>query len=88
MRATRITQTRQLGPDGARISVIGIGTWAWGDRVMWGYGKGYTDSDLRTAFEVGLNAGIDFFDTAEVYGSGRSETLLGDFIRKRYSPFK
>jgi aryl-alcohol dehydrogenase-like predicted oxidoreductase len=59
---------------------FGTGTWAWGDRLFWGYGRGYNDDDLRAVFNASLNAGIDLFDTAEVYGQGRSETLLGQFI--------
>ncbi len=60
---------------------IGIGTWAWGDRLYWGYGKDYTDSEVRQAFSTCVANGITFFDTAEVYGQGRSEHLLGEFIK-------
>lgn len=60
---------------------IGIGTWAWGDRLYWGFGNGYQEKDLREAFKASLNAGIQFFDTAEVYGQGRSEMFLGEFLR-------
>lgn len=64
------------------ISPVGIGAWAWGDRLFWDYGRGqYTDSDLEAAFEAALIGGVNWFDTAEIYGSGRSETLLGQFIR-------
>lgn len=70
-----------LGRNGPEVGQIGIGTWAWGDRLVWGYGRGYTDSDLRTAFEISVNRGIKLFDSAELYGLGRSERLLGDFIR-------
>ena len=64
------------------ISPVGIGAWAWGDRLFWDYGRGqYTDSDLEAAFEAALIGGVNWFDTAEIYGSGRSETLLGHFIR-------
>lgn len=61
---------------------LGIGTWAWGDRLFWGYGTGYGDADLRQAFDVCIQYGISFFDTAEVYGQGKSEILLGEFIRE------
>jgi aryl-alcohol dehydrogenase-like predicted oxidoreductase len=71
-----------LGSSGPLISPLGIGTWAWGDRWFWGYGRGgYTDADLQAAFEVSRGAGINFFDTAELYGRGRSERLLGQFVR-------
>ena len=68
----------QLGSTGITIAAIGVGTWAWGDKLFWGYGKGgYSDDDLHAAFEGSVQAGINFFDTAEAYGRGRSETLLG-----------
>lgn len=61
---------------------IGIGTWAWGDRIYWGYGSGYNDQDLQEVFEFCCQQGFNFFDTAEVYGQGRSERLLGKFMHE------
>ena len=49
---------------------------------MWGFGKGYADDDVRQAFKASLDAGITFYDTAELYGVGKSERLLGQFIRE------
>ncbi len=73
-------RTVTLGATDITIPPLGIGTWAWGDRWIWGYGSGdYSDADLRAAYEASINAGIALFDTAEVYGLGRSETLLGAF---------
>ncbi|MGC9394659.1 MAG: aldo/keto reductase [Anaerolineae bacterium] len=72
----------KLGNTDIDISPMGIGTWAWGDPVMWGYGKSYTDADVHAAFDATVGAGINFFDTAEVYGLGRSERLLGQFVRE------
>lgn len=60
---------------------MGVGTWSWGDRLMWGYGRGYSDQDIRQAFDVSVMAGLRLFDTAEVYGQGRSEQLLGEFLK-------
>jgi len=60
---------------------LGIGTWSWGDRLIWGYGKGYQDQDIFEAFETSVAAGITFFDTAEVYGQGKSESLLGQCMK-------
>lgn len=60
----------------------GIGTWSWGDRLYWGYGRGYSDADIRAAFDHCIEAGVRLFDTAEVYGQGRSETLLGQLLRE------
>jgi len=60
---------------------MGLGTSAWGDRFLWHYGHGYTDEDIATAFSTSLAAGVNLVDTAEIYGSGRSEHLLGPFIK-------
>ena len=70
-----------LGKSGLRIPPLGIGTWAWGDRFYWGYGQGYTKADLEASFKTSLAAGVNFFDTAEIYGRGRSESILGSFIK-------
>ena len=76
-----------LGETDLQISPLGIGTWQWGDRLVWGYGKeAYTDEDLQASFDASIQAGINFFDTAEVYGQGRSETLLGRAIRGTTQP--
>ena len=61
---------------------MGLGTWAWGDRLFWGYGREYDDEDLKQAFHVSIQRGINFFDTAEVYGQGKSELLLGRFTKE------
>ncbi len=76
-----------LGPTGIKISPLGIGTWAWGDTWFWQYGKGaYSDADISAAYQAALAHGINFFDTAEVYGRGRSERLLGQAAREAGRP--
>ena len=65
---------------------FGLGAWQWGDRLIWQYGQTHKDEDCRAAFEVSLEAGIRFVDTAEVYGSGRSERLLGQFLQETDQP--
>jgi len=75
-----------LGSTGLQVVPMGIGTWAWGDRGTWGYGRTHTDADLQAAFEASLAVGINLFDTAEVYGSGQSERLLGRFISTSQQP--
>ncbi len=72
-----------LGRTGLRVSSLGLGTWQWGDTMFWGYGKGYAEGEIRAAFETSLAAGITLFDTAEIYGRGRSEQFLGRFIAGR-----
>lgn len=65
---------------------MGLGAWQWGDRVVWQYGHGYGDAEVRQAFLASLAEGIRFVDTAEVYGSGRSERLLGQFLKETDQP--
>lgn len=52
---------------------------------MWGYRQSHTDADIHEAFDAALEAGINFFDTAEVYGLGRSEKFIGQFLRETQS---
>jgi len=61
---------------------LGIGTWAWGDRLYWGYGSNYAADEVKNAFDSSVENGLTFFDTAEVYGQGKSETLLGSFEKE------
>src|SRR5437867_10405625 len=65
---------------------MGLGAWQWGDRVVWQYGQGYSVEQVREAFEVSLNDGIRFVDTAEIYGNGRSERFLGQFLKETDQP--
>ena len=65
---------------------MGIGTWAWGDGLYWGYGRDYDETDIRAAFDASIAAGINLFDTAEVYGFGKSERLLGQFAQGANPP--
>ena len=71
------TQTKQDIFTGIEM---GIGTWAWGDRLVWGFGDGYSEKEVKEAYLESIAGGIRFFDTAEVYGQGRSESILGDLI--------
>lgn len=79
-------QTANLGQTGIAVSALGIGTWAWGDKFFWNYGKEYGASQVEAAFKAAVEAGITFFDTAEVYGLGESERLLGKFTQQTDIP--
>ena len=65
---------------------IGLGAWQWGDRLVWGYGQTHTDKEIRESFDVSLSLGVRFIDTAEIYGSGYSERLLGKFLKETEQP--
>jgi aryl-alcohol dehydrogenase-like predicted oxidoreductase len=67
---------------------VGIGTWAWGDRFVWGYGNKYHEEDIVEAFQQSIESKVVFFDTAEVYGQGKSESFLGKMIPSSNSSVK
>lgn len=86
MTQSQTSQTVTLGTNGPTVPQIGIGTWAWGDKLFWSYGKDYGADQVREAFFATLESGINFFDTAEVYGLGESERLLGQFMQQANQP--
>ncbi|MDX2229179.1 MAG: aldo/keto reductase [Leptolyngbyaceae cyanobacterium bins.349] len=64
---------------------MGCGTWAWGNRLLWGYTEAM-DEQLQTVFNHCVSNGVTLFDTGDSYGTGRlngqSEKLLGRFIQQ------
>ena len=74
-------KTRQLGKDGYRIGEVGLGCWQ--------FGGDFGDMQEETAIaimETAVANGVNFFDTANVYGAGRSEDLIGRFLKTCSSP--
>src|ERR1700710_1522855 len=69
-------EKRELGKVGRSVSVIGLGTWQLG--ADWGT---VDEADALAVLETAVEAGVTFFDTADVYGDGRSEQLIGSFLR-------
>jgi aryl-alcohol dehydrogenase-like predicted oxidoreductase len=74
-------QSRRLGKTGFDVSVIGFGAWAiggsWGD---------VDDDESLAALHAAADAGVTFFDTADVYGDGRSERLIARFRKEHEEP--
>src|SRR5262245_35145099 len=71
---------RYLDIDTAKkVSKIGLGTWQFGSRE-WGYGDAYARSEAKAIVHRALELGITLFDTAEIYGFGRSERILGEAL--------
>jgi aryl-alcohol dehydrogenase-like predicted oxidoreductase len=68
-----------------KISKIGLGTWQFGSRE-WGYGEDYARQQARDIVRRALDLGVTLFDTAEVYGFGRSERILGEALGERPEP--
>ena len=58
---------------------IALGAWAWGNDGT--FGQNFTESDLRPIFDAAMKSGLNLWDTAFVYGMGRSEEILGKFLR-------
>lgn len=71
-----------LGQNAVSVPPLCLGTWAWGDKLFWDYGNEYGSEQVEQAFNAALEADVTFFDTAEVYGLGLSEELLGKFMKK------
>ena len=78
--------TNKISVGNISLPTLGIGTWSWGDSLFWGYGSNYGENEVRSAFEAAMENGATFFDTAEVYGLGESERLLGKFIKQTTQP--
>jgi aryl-alcohol dehydrogenase-like predicted oxidoreductase len=71
---------RTLDVDGlGAVSRVGLGTWQFGSRE-WGYGDAYASGEAAAIVRRARELGITLFDTAEVYGFGRSERILGDAL--------
>ena len=66
----------------ARVSAIGLGAWQFGS-VEWGYGSRYASEDAKAIVNRALDLGVNLVDTAEIYGLGRSERIVGEAIRDR-----
>lgn len=71
---------------GKTIDTCMIGTWAWGTGTNGGkfvFGKNYDEQTLRETFDTAYDLGFNFWDTAEVYGMGSAESLLGSLIKDK-----
>jgi aryl-alcohol dehydrogenase-like predicted oxidoreductase len=71
-------EERVLGRTERPVSVIGLGTWQLG--ADWGEVQ---ESDAHAVLDAAVESGVTFFDTADVYGDGRSEQLIGSFLGER-----
>ncbi len=73
-------EQRTLGRTGRPVSVVGLGTWQLG--ADWGE---VSEDDAHAVLAASVEAGVTFFDTADVYGDGRSEQVIGRFLREHPS---
>ena len=72
----------QLGNSEFRISKMGLGTMQWGEIKYTNEPGVNVDNQIRGAFQSSLESGINFYDTAEVYGNGKSEQYLGRYLKE------
>jgi aryl-alcohol dehydrogenase-like predicted oxidoreductase len=68
--------------DELNVAPLGVGAWAWGTTRLWGYGKEYDRSDVGAAFRASMAEGVTLVDTAEIYGNGASERIIGEILRE------
>jgi aryl-alcohol dehydrogenase-like predicted oxidoreductase len=73
---------RYVEVGGARVSLIGLGTWQF-YAPEWGYGRSYANDVAAPLVSRALDLGINLIDTAEIYGLGRSERILGEALGDR-----
>ncbi|MEA3431949.1 MAG: aldo/keto reductase [candidate division WOR-3 bacterium] len=71
-----------LGKSDLRVTKIGLGTWQFGSE-FWGWGKDFGEQDAVEAIKSSLEKGINWIDTAEVYGDGFSEELIGKILGEK-----
>jgi aryl-alcohol dehydrogenase-like predicted oxidoreductase len=68
--------------DEMNVAPLGVGAWAWGTTRVWGYGKEYDRGDVEDAFRRSMAEGVTLVDTAEIYGNGVSERIIGEILRE------
>jgi aryl-alcohol dehydrogenase-like predicted oxidoreductase len=73
---------RYVEVNGVRLSAIGVGTWQFGAKE-WGYGDDYARRTARQIIDRALDLGVNLVDTAEIYGMGESERIVGRAIAER-----
>ncbi len=75
-----INDRRMLGSSDLEVTSVGLGVWQWGEVNWWTYGKDFTRADIDQVWRANLEAGVNFIDTAEIYGKGASERIVGELL--------
>ncbi|MDQ3507496.1 MAG: aldo/keto reductase [Actinomycetota bacterium] len=76
-REVKVNLAKELG-----VEPLGVGAWAWGTKNIWGYGQEYGRKEVGEAFRESVENGVSFIDTAEIYGNGESERIVGEMLRE------
>jgi aryl-alcohol dehydrogenase-like predicted oxidoreductase len=83
MRGDALESELMIGlADDLSVAPLGVGAWAWGTTRLWGYGKEYDRSDVGEAFRASMAECVTLVDTAEMYGNGASERIIGEILRE------
>ncbi len=69
---------RLFNASNTKVSEVGVGTWQFGGQ----WGAEVADAEALNTLAAAVDAGVDFFDTADIYGLGRSESLIGKFLKQ------
>lgn len=84
-KALGVGQPRKVSLGPLQSAPMGLGTWSWGNQILWGY-SAEDDAEIQEVFNLVVSKGINIFDTADSYGTGRlngqSEKLLGKFLQE------
>jgi aryl-alcohol dehydrogenase-like predicted oxidoreductase len=83
MRGVALQSELSIGlADDLNVAPLGVGAWSWGTTRLWGYGKEYDRSDVGGAFRTSMAESVTLVDTAEMYGNGASERIIGEILRE------
>jgi aryl-alcohol dehydrogenase-like predicted oxidoreductase len=77
----KIMRTRQLGNTDLELTRVGLGCWAFGGPWLFGWGPQDDNDSIRTILTA-IDEGINWFDTAPIYGHGRSEIVVGKALKQ------
>lgn len=66
----KVARQDYLSLGNLKVSPLGVGTWAWGNKLLWSYSK-EDDEELQRTFDYVVSKGINWMDTADSYGTGK-----------------
>ncbi len=76
----------KIGTSDIEAAPLGVGTMAWSNSRAWGYGARLSHVKIQAAFGASLARGLSLFDTAEIYGNGQSERIVGKLFQSATKP--
>ena len=76
----------KIGASDIETAPLGVGTMAWSNSRAWGYGARLSHVAVQAAFGACLSGGLSLFETAEIYGNGKSERVVGKLFQSATKP--